>query len=135
MKVKIEDNINLLKFAEEVTDSLKDAVKEYHFKTINAMKRDAPVGETGDLRRSIGGNLSNDNLSSVIEATMPYAPYQEFGTITGGGYDSAYANSLGLDSYASQFKRGDSGKPTTAKRFFFKNSNANFIRLVDDFKI
>jgi len=133
MKVKIEDNINLLKFAEEVTDSLRDAVKEYHFKTLNAMRRDVPVGETGRLKSSISGALSNNELTSVIEATAPYAPYQEFGTL--GRYDGGYANSLGLDSYASQLKRGDVGNAVPARRFFFKNSNANFIRLVDDFKI
>ena len=135
MKVKIEDNINLLRFAEEVTDSLKDAVDKYHLKTLSDMRRDVPVGKTGDLKRSIVGTLSPDGLTSVIEATEHYAPYQEFGTITGVGYDSAYANSLGLDSYAEQFKMGNNSNATPAKRFFFRNSNANFIRLIDDFKI
>jgi hypothetical protein len=132
MKVKIEDNINLLRFAEEVTDEVKQSIKEYHFKTINAMKRDAPV-DTGDLRDSIGGTISPNGLSSVIEATEDYAPYQELGTL--GQYNSSYANSLGLDSYAKQFKRGNNGNPVLATRFFFKNSNANFIRLIDDFKV
>lgn len=135
MKVKIEDNINLLRFAEEVADELKQSIKEYHFKTINAMKRDAPVARVngGTLRDSIGGTISPNGLNSIIEATAHYAPYQEFGTI--GLYNRQYANSLGLDSYANQFKKGDNGNPVLATRFFFKNSNANFIRLIDDFKV
>ena len=41
--------------------------------------RNAPV-DTGNLKRSIGLDLSNGGMSATVEPTANYSPYVEYGT-------------------------------------------------------
>lgn len=60
-------------------DDVKRVVKTNGSQMQTKAQRNAPV-DTGTLKRSVGLELSDGGLTATSEASVEYAPYQEWGT-------------------------------------------------------
>lgn len=133
MNVIIKNNYTTGLLAKMVEEKCVQALEKYQKDTLSDLARKAPVGKTGKLRDNFEGVLNKAKLESQVGTNIKYAPYVEFGTIK--GYESAYANSLGVADYAYQFRQTNKttgGVP--ARKFFFSTIRQNFLTMLDNLK-
>ena len=67
VKARVVSNFNLITIGEDVIEELKKDIVEYQTKTVAEMKSQAPV-DTGALSNGINGAITNNGLTSTIEA-------------------------------------------------------------------
>lgn len=83
---EISEINKLLKDLDKKGVNIKKGIKKGVTKTTldcqKVAKKLAPVGETGDLRANIHYDVKekSDNIEGMVEPTMEYSPYPEFGT-------------------------------------------------------
>lgn len=133
MIVKINRNFNLVTIAEQMSDEMKTAFQEWGKETVNDIRSNPNFPfDTGRLNRGIQGQYqqTEKGVRYIIGTDVPYAPYQEFGTIL--RFDANYTSGLGLTSYASQFKGAGIIKTggIPARRYFFGPVRRNFEELL-----
>lgn len=65
-----------------IKKGIKRGVTKTTYSCARTAKKLAPVGETGALRANIHSKVKeqNDNIEGMVEPTMEYSPYPEFGT-------------------------------------------------------
>lgn len=82
----VSDLNDLLKELDKKGKNIKKAIKKGVTKTTyncqSMAKKNAPVGETGNLRASIHAKVkeNGNTVTGTVEPTVEYAPYPEFGT-------------------------------------------------------
>lgn len=133
MIVKINRNFSFIKIAEEVTKKMTDELQDWGDETLLDIRNHPNFPfKTGALNRSINRSFSAKKDGAVLEigTNIPYAPFQEFGTIL--RFDASYTSGLSLTSYASQFKGQGIIKTggIPARRFFFSTVRRNFEDLI-----
>lgn len=129
MIVTIQNNINLVEIAEKITDRMKAELKEWGPETTLEIRNSPNFPfDTGALNRGIKGQFieTEKGANYTIVADVPYAAYQEFGTIL--RFDSSYTSGLGLTNYASQFKGAGIIKSggVRSRQFFFRPVRSRF---------
>ncbi|MDE1472803.1 HK97-gp10 family putative phage morphogenesis protein [Eubacterium limosum] len=60
-------------------DAVKKVVKQNGAELQREAQRNAPV-DTGTLKRSIALEIADSGTAAIVEPTVEYAPYVEFGT-------------------------------------------------------
>jgi hypothetical protein len=134
MIVKTQNNFTVKGLTQELEEYLSKELLEFEQKTLRDIDRDVPR-DSHELANSIQSDFDKNNLAVRIGTDVPYAPYQEFGTIE--RYDGGYASSEGVSEYASQFQSAGSTKTTGgvfSRSYFFKNIRANFFQMLNRIK-
>lgn len=130
-EVTVSGEIDMGAIVAEWTEELKDELQK-EVKTIDQnIKRDAPVGKTGDLKENIRTTPTEDRSGAEFVVGVSYAAYLEFGTIE--KVDLTYISDIQAEDYAELF-RGSGIKQSggiAARKYFFRNIRQGFFNFIE----
>lgn len=64
--------------SDKIAEQVQEAIANTSQQIVDAAKQNCPV-KTGHLRDSISAEISDDGMSAIITADVPYAAYVEYG--------------------------------------------------------
>lgn len=135
MIVQVQNTFTAKELEQELEEYLAKELDAFVKQALSDIDRDVPRGKTLDLAGGFKVIYDPDSLKVTIGTDIPYAPYQEFGTIE--NFNSNYASSEGVSNYATKFKANPkirSSGGVFSKQFFFKNIRANFFKMINRIK-